>query len=122
MELGGKSIYEEDVNLNIPQKASFYFMVVHKDASGNVVDHSGSTIHMSLQSKDGKTNYDMSQYCAATAQAITVNIPASATADLPIGKKSLNWDIFATTQSGGQNRLCDGVVNVYDTYAMDCQE
>lgn len=123
IEIGGKSLIgDEDVNLNIPQDTSLYFTVVHKDDAGNVIDHSGSTVAMAFQTPDGSTTYDMSEYCAATAENIAVSIPASATSDLPVGKKSLNWDMIVTTQAGGQPRLLQGVVRVYDTYAKDESE
>ena len=117
MEIGSISLQE--VNLTIPQDTSLNFTVVHKDEDGHVVDHSGSTVHMALQTRDGKTTYDLSECCAATAECIAVNIPATATKELPVGKKSLNWDMIVTTQAGGQIRMCSGIVNVYDTYAMD---
>ena len=119
IEIGGRSLCDEDVNLNIPQATSLYFTVVHKDEDGHVVDHSGSSIAMKFQTPDKQTTYDMSGYCTATAECIAVSIPATATVDLPVGKKALNWDMIATTQAGSQPRLCDGVVRVYDTYAKD---
>ena len=120
IEIGGKSLIgDEDANLNIPQNTSLYFTVVHKDDQGHAIDHSGSSIAMKFQTPDKATTYDMSEYCSATAECITVNIPASATVDLPVGKKSLNWDMIVTTQAGGQPRLLQGVVRVYDTYAKD---
>ena len=120
IEIGGKSLLgDEEVNLNIPQVTSLYFTVIHRDERGEVVDHSGSTIAMKFQTPDRQTTYDMSEYCSANADGIVVNIPANATENLPVGKKALNWDMIVTTQAGGQPRLLQGVVRVYDTYAKD---
>ena len=48
MDIGGKGL--EEVNLTIPQGTSLTFTVIHKDDQGQVIDHSGSTAAMALQS------------------------------------------------------------------------
>lgn len=114
-EIGSKGLAE--VNLVIPQDTSLTFDVVHKDDSGNVIDHSGSTIHMALQSKDKRTTWVMDSCCAATSERIRVSIPATMTESLPLGK--MNWDMIVTTQLGEQVRVCYGIATVVDTYALD---
>ena len=115
IEIGRKGYAE--ANLVIPQGASLAFAVVHKDASGDVVDHSESTIRMALQSKDGKDTYDMSEHCSGSSNGITVDVPPSVTAELPKGK--LVWDLFAEMESGASLRLVYGNASVVDTYALD---
>ena len=115
MEIGAKGLQE--VNLTIPQDTSLTFDVVHKDQSGNVIDHSASTLHMAFQTKDKKTTWVMDPCCTATAELIRVSIPATMTEALPLGK--LAWDMIVTTALGEQIRLCYGQVNVVDTYALD---
>lgn len=113
--IGRKGLAE--VNIVIPQGASFAFAVIHKDDAGQVVDHSESTIKMALQSKDGKDTYDMSEYCTGDDESITVDIPPIETAELPNGK--LVWDMFAEMEDGTSLRLMYGSANVVDTYALD---
>lgn len=115
MEIGSKGLAE--VNLTIPQDTSLTFDVVHKTDSGEVIDHSGSTVHMAFQTKDKKTTYVMDSCCSATSELIRVSIPASMTETLPLGK--MLWDMIVTTSLGEQVRVCYGTVNVVDTYALD---
>jgi len=106
-----------DVNLVIPQGASMTFAVIHKDAAGEVVDHTASDIRMALQSKDGKDTYDMSEYCTGDDESITVDVPPHVTAELPKGK--LVWDMFAEMDGDVSIRLAYGNATVVDTYALD---
>lgn len=115
IEIGKKGLAE--VNLVIPQGASLAFAVIHKDAAGEVVDHTTSDIRMALQSKDGKDTYDMSEYCTGDDESITVDVPPHVTAELPKGK--LVWDMFAEMASGASIRLAFGSASVVDTYALD---
>ncbi len=115
MEIGGKGLAE--VNLTIPQNTSLMFDVVHKDDAGDVIDHSASELHMAFQTKDKKVTYVMDSCCTATSEKIRVNIPATMTEPLPLGK--LAWDLIATTALGEQVRICYGNVNIVDTYALD---
>ncbi len=114
-EIGSKGLAE--VNLILPQETSLTFDIVHKDDSDNVIDHSTSVMHMAMQSKDKNTTYVMDSCCTPLSDKIRVFIPASITETLPLGK--LNWDIIAATASGEHIRICYGVVNVLDTYALD---
>ena len=115
MEIGAKGLAE--ANIILPQDTSLVFDVVHKDESGHVINHSGSTAHMAFQSKDKATTYDLDACCACSAERIRVMIPASTSETLPLGK--LNWDLIVVTATGEQIRLCYGVASVVDTYAMD---
>ena len=115
IEIGKKGLAE--VNLVIPQGASLAFAIVHKDAAGEVIDHSQSTIRMALQSRNGVNTYDMSEYCAGGAEQIAVGIPPEVTAELPKG--ALVWDIFAEMADDVSVRLAYGSANVVDTYALD---
>ena len=115
MDIGSKGLAE--VNLTIPQETSLAFDVVHKDEDGHVVDHSASTLHMAIQSKDGETTYQLDGCCSATAERIRVAIPAASTAALPLGK--MVWDLIAETTAGDVIRLCYGAAQIVDTYALD---
>lgn len=114
-EIGSKGLAE--VNLTLPQDTSLTFDVIHTTDSGEAIDHSGSTIHMALQTKDKKTTYVMDSCCSADSERIRVFIPASMTETLPLGK--MVWDMIVTTSLGEQVRVCYGTVQVVDTYAMD---
>ena len=111
-------------NLTIPQGTSLAFDIVHKDENGEPIDHSGSTAHMAFQCKDRQTGetttYDMDSCCSCGEDGISVSIPASATADLPMGK--MPWDLIVETALGEKVRLCYGNVSVVDTYALDEDE
>ena len=114
IEIGAKGLKE--VNLTIPQDTSLTFFIVHKDEDGEVIDHSGDTANMAFQSADKELFVDLDACVEMGADEITVAIPASVSADLPLGK--LNWDIIVTTGSE-QLRLCYGKVSIVDTYALD---
>ena len=115
MEIGSKGLSE--VNLVIPQSTSLPFTIVHKDDEGNLVDHSQSTAKMAFQSKDKKTTVNLSEYCSCGAEGVSVNIPASVTSELSVGK--MVWDMIVDTQAGESLRLAYGTVTVVDTYAKD---
>lgn len=113
MDIGSKGLLNAD--LIIPQSTSLNFQVVHKDESGNVIDHSSCVCNMALQAKD-KT-IDLSQCCTPGAQNIAVVIPASVSSGIELGAYS--WDMIVTTTSGDVIRLIYGKANVVDTYALD---
>lgn len=115
MDIGAKGLAE--VNLTLPQDTSLTFDVIHTSDTGEVIDHSASSVHMAFQSKDKATTYDADACCTATAEKIRVSIPASLTETLPLGK--LNWDMIVTTTLGEQVRVCYGIATIVDTYAMD---
>ena len=115
MEIGSKGL--ENANLVIPQATTLAFRVVHTDAEGATVDHSGSTCRMALQSKDGQTTYDLSACCTPGSEGIEVNVPPEETAKLPLGK--MQWDLIVSTQAGEAIRMLYGTAQVVDTYAMD---
>ncbi len=115
MEIGAKGLVE--ANIILPQSTSLTFDVVHKDESGEVIDHSGSTAHMAFQTRDAATTYDLDACCACSAERIRVMIPASTSETLPLGR--MNWDLIVETAFGEQIRLCYGTANVVDTYALD---
>ena len=115
VEIGSKGLSE--VNLTLPQNTSLTFDIVHKNDSGDVIDHSQSTARMAFQ--NAKTTYVLDSCCGCTAEYIRVSIPATMTKSMPLGKMS--WDIIVTTSLGEQVRLCYGKVNIVDTYAFDEQ-
>lgn len=115
MEVGSRGLAE--VNLTIPQGCSLDFDVVHSDEEGNPVDHTGSTIRMAFQSKDGGSTVDLSGCCSGTATGITVLIPAIESEKLSLGK--MLWDLIAEMSTGDVIRIAYGSVNVVDTYALD---
>lgn len=118
MDIGGKGL--EEVNLTIPQGTSLTFTVIHKDDQGQVIDHSGSTAAMALQTKDKKSTHDMDACCTCAESGIYVSLPASATDALPLGK--YNWDLIVTQSNGAVVRLCYGIAQVVDTYALDDED
>lgn len=113
--IGSKGLAE--VNLTIPQGTSLEFDVSHTDTRGKAIDHTGSTVTMSMQRKDGGATIDLSEYCEGTDGGVSVYIPASVTSVLPLGY--MLWDMIVTTDVGGVIRMCYGTVNVVDTYALD---
>lgn len=115
MEIGSKGLAE--VNLTIPQSTSLIFDVIHKGQDGQVIDHSDSTARMAFQTRDKATTYVLDSCCTCAESRIRVTIPASTTEDLPLGR--LNWDMIVTTALGEQVRLCYGLANIVDTYALD---
>ena len=112
MEIGSKGLQE--VNLTIPQGTSLPFNITHKDEDGNVVDHSQSTAKMAFV---GNEKYQLDECCTCTESGVTVTIPASATATMPLGK--MTWDIMVTTSQGEVIRMAYGKVTIVDTYAHD---
>lgn len=115
VEIGDKGLSE--VNLTIPQATSLSFDVIHKGDDGTVIDHSESTARMAFQTKDKKNSWQLDSCVDCGAERIRVNIPASVTKELPIGK--LLWDLIITTNIGEQIRVCYGQVSIADTYALD---
>ena len=105
----------ENVDLKIPQGTSLNFTITHKDADGNVVDHSQSTAKMAFVGKDG--NIQLDECCTCSESGIAVSIPASVSRALPHGK--MPWDIMVTTAQGDVIRAAYGKVIVIDTYAHD---
>ena len=115
MEVGSKGLAE--VNITIPQGCSLDFEIVHKNEQGQAVDHTGSTLHMAFESKDGATLIDLSSCCTGTSTGITVVIPASESESMALGK--MLWDLIADTTSGDTIRICYGTATIVDTYALD---
>ena len=60
----------ENVDVKIPQGASRYFTITHKDADGNVVDHSQSTAKMAFVGKDGNIQLDECCTCDNPQRAV----------------------------------------------------
>lgn len=114
--IGSRGLANAD--LVIPQGASFDFTVTHKDEQGNAVDHTASTIKMALQGRGG--THQMDEYCTGTSTGVTVAIPASVTAALPVG--TLNWDMAAEMSNGEVVFLLWGKAQVVDTYSLDSQD
>ena len=114
IEIGSKGLKE--VNLTIPQETSLSFLIVHKDSEGHVIDHTGDTANMAFESADKELFVDLDACVDMGAENIAISIPASVSADLPLGK--LNWDIIVT-MAAEQLRLCYGKVSIVDTYALD---
>lgn len=113
--IGDKALEEAELILN--QNETRTFNLEHIDKNGDVIDHSSSTARMRLQSSDKSVNYVMDSCCTCTSEGVRVNIPASMTGSIPVGK--YNWDMFVVTELGEQVRLLEGKAKVGDTYAMD---
>ena len=60
----------ENVDLKIPQGTSLNFTITHKDADGNVVDHSQSTAKMAFVGKDGNIQLDECCTCDNPQRAV----------------------------------------------------
>lgn len=114
MDIGSKGLAE--VNLVIPQGTSLPFEVAHTDTEGHPVDHTQSEFKMAFQSKDKATTVDLSSCCTGTETGVSVNIPATATAELDVGK--MVWDLIADTGTE-VIRMAYGSVSIVDTYALD---
>lgn len=114
MEIGAKGL--QRANLIIPQGTTLAFTIVHKDESGNIVDHSADTFAMAFQTRDNADNIDASQYVTATARSIEVTLPDAFTSTLAIG--TMLWDLIVTAGSGS-TRLVFGDAIIVDTYALD---
>ena len=111
--IGSKGLKEAEIIL--PQGTSLPFRITHKDEEGNVVDHSNSTAKMAFVFKDG--TYHLDSCCTCDEHGISVAIPASESAELPLGK--MTWDIMVTTDQGEVIRAAFGKGTVIDTYAHD---
>lgn len=117
MKIGKPGLKELD--LVIPQGCSFSFSVIHKDDNGTLYNYANAAVHLVIQSGDGrKKSYDFSNYCAGSSSSpnISVSIPYSETAKLPIG--DMPWDLIVVS-SGIATRLAYGTASVVDTYALD---
>lgn len=115
IEINTKGLQE--AIMTIPQSTSVSFNLIHVDDDKNTIDHSGSTCHMALQSTDKATTYVLDGCCTCSAERIHVNIPATITGSLPLGK--YNWDMIVDTALGESVRALYGVARVIDTYAKD---
>ena len=119
MDIGKESLSK--ANLIIPQKTSLEFFVIHKDKNGRVIDHSESVAHMAVQTKDGRTTYQLDSCCTCEADKITVFITPEESAQLPAKAKGLVWDIMVHMADGEVVRVVSGDVTVVDTYACDAE-
>lgn len=118
MDIGEKGLAL--ANLTIPQKCSLSFEVKHTDEAGNPVDHTASELHMALQRKDGSLSIDLDSCCTGTATGVSVFVPATVTANMPLGK--MLWDLIAEMQDGNTIRLVYGDAAIVDTYALDGED
>ena len=116
MEIGSKGLLK--AKLTVPQGTSLGFTIVHTDEDGNVIDHSGSTLALKLQKKNGAAVANWSSYCTGSATGITVAIPDNATTSINPGT-AMVWDLIATDSGGNSTRLCYGDADVVDTYSLD---
>lgn len=107
-----------NAKLILVQNADRAFTVTHEDEEGNVIDHSQSVAKIALEDKKTGDHYDLSSYCTCAESGVYVDIPASRTASIPIGKKYL-WDIMVESRQGKVVRLVYGDAEVYDSYAFD---
>lgn len=106
----------KEVHLTIPQHTTLTFTVEHRDSGGHLVDHSSSTIRMGLEDKE-KRFTDLSDCVTVTPEGLLVEIPSSVSSALPVGKNK--WDMMAEMANGQTVRLCYGMCQVVDTYALD---
>lgn len=115
IEVGSNGLCE--INLIIPQSTSLIFEIIHKDDSGNLIDHSQSVMHMAFKSKSGTIFADASQYVTGLSDKIIVALPSIFSSNLPLGK--LLWDLIVDMADGETVRLGYGTATIVDTYALD---
>ena len=111
--LGGEG--GKKARMVLPQGCSLDFSVSHTDDAGNVIDHTGSVAHMSIQTKK-KVNYVLDSCCSCSATGVTVSIGPNDSMPIPVGTH--NWDLIVT-KDGKNIRMLYGPVEVIDTYALD---
>lgn len=115
MQVGSKGLLQ--LNLVIPQSTSIAFKVVVKDEdTGEVIDYSGATPRMRIK-PETRSPIVLDDCCSVTAEEISIFLPATKTATLPIGKHP--WDLMVEVSSLQVDRICYGTASVVDTYAMD---
>lgn len=114
--IGGEGL--ENAKLVLVQNETRAFTVEHRDEEGHVVDHSQSTAKMAVVNTKTDEFYDLSPCCTCAESVIYVDIPASTTAQIPIGKK-YEWDIMVEASNGKVTRLVYGPAEVCDSYAFD---
>ena len=115
MKIGAAGLAE--VDLVIPQGTTLAFEVTHTDEDGQTIDHSASTAALAIAGNDGAGIASWDSYVTCSATVITVSVPASATAALPLGK--MLWDLMVSMANGQVLRLAYGACTVVDTYALD---
>ena len=116
MKIGSEGLAQ--VDLTIPQGTTLSFTVTHTDEQGQAVDHSGSTAHMAIKDKrSDEIVAKLDDCCTCTSEGIYVLIPATSTAEMPIG--TYPWDLMVETSALKVIRMCQGTATIIDTYAMD---
>ena len=115
MQVGSKGLLQ--LNLVIPQSTSIAFTVVVKDEdTGQVIDYSEATPRMKIKREAG-TPIDLDDCCSVDSEKISVFIPATRTAEIAVGKYP--WDLMMEVSTTQIDRVCYGVAQIVDTYAMD---
>lgn len=109
--IGSRGLCNADIIL--VQHCSLSFDVIHKDADGNIIDHSNSNFAFAFQ---GAKTHDMSEYVNGDSTGIHVSIPAKASEKLPIG--SMFYDLIVTTDVYTQCLLY-GNVQIGDSVSLD---
>ena len=110
MEIGNRGLIE--ARIIIPKGTSLAFEVVHKDDTGNVVDHTGDEVKLVFV--NGETRVDLSQYCTGSDENITVSIPASASTAFTCNSYDYDMIVIASETT----RLMYGTVSVPKTYSL----
>lgn len=113
IEIGQRGL-EADWIIN--QKCSQAFTVVHKDANGNVINHSRSHGHIALSAGPDRVLKRFDNAVTCTASNIVVSLTPEDT-DIKAGEWP--WDLIIDTASGESIRLVYGTAYVIDTYAKD---
>ena len=115
MNIGSAGL--EKGNLILNQGCSLDFTIEHRNELGNLINHSGSTAKFLIQDSRKRVVADLSTAVSPGSSSIVVNIPASATAAIPVGM--YNYDIIITMSSGDVIRMLYGQAIVNDTISMD---
>ena len=99
-----------NADLKLAQSQGFELTIVHKDESGDAIDHTNDTGYCRLR-RDGYDDVVLDEYVTC-GEEVTLELPGSVTASIAEG--TWKWDLFA-----GDVRLLYGKCKVYDTYARD---
>lgn len=113
-KIGSSGLLEAD--LIIPQGTTFMCAIEHTDSNGDAIDHTGCTPYMRAIDKSGNA-HDLGEYISFDGDDIVVNLPAQATASMPVGNGK--YDIMIEGRAGDVVRVLYGRISIVDTYAMD---
>lgn len=110
----GKEQLSDEVELIIPQWATYPVDFSISDTSGEPIDTTGWDCKSRLQ--QGNVNYVLDSYLEVETGVIHLCIPSEMTGNIPKGR--YNFDLFADT-GAEVLRISAGKARVVDTYSYD---